>query len=54
MTGQAARRAVVCVERFARNLDDATAPDNRGALRRAVRISDAAPERLEAAAPVRR
>ena len=39
MTGQAARRAVVCVERFAHNLDDATAPDNDGALRRALRIS---------------
>jgi pyroglutamyl-peptidase len=53
MTGQAARRAVVCVERFARNLDDATAPDNDGALRRALRISRGAPEWLEAAAPVR-
>ena len=28
MTGQAARRAAVCVERFAHNLDDAAAPDN--------------------------
>jgi pyroglutamyl-peptidase len=53
MTGQAARRAVVCVERFARNLDDATAPDNDGAVRRALRISRAAPEWLEATAPVR-
>jgi pyroglutamyl-peptidase len=53
MTGQAARRAMVCVERFARNLDDAAAPDNLGVLRKAVRISEAAPERLEAAAPVR-
>ena len=53
MTGQAARRAVVCVERFAHNLDDATAPDNDGALRRALRISRAAPEWLEAKAPVR-
>ena len=53
MTGQAARRAVVCVERFARNLDDAAAPDNDGALRRALRISRSAPDRLEAAAPVR-
>ncbi len=52
MTGQAARRAVVCVERFARNLDDAAAPDNDGALRRALRISRGAPERLEAAAAV--
>jgi pyroglutamyl-peptidase len=53
MTGQAARRAVVCVERFAHNLDDAAAPDNDGALRRALRISRGAPEWLEAAAPVR-
>ena len=53
MAGQAARRAVVCVERFAHNLDDATAPDNDGALRRALRISRAAPEWLETVAPVR-
>jgi pyroglutamyl-peptidase len=53
MSGQAARRAVVCVERFARNLDDAAAPDNDGAVRRALRISRGAPEWLEAAAPVR-
>ncbi len=53
MTGQAARRAVVCVERFAHNLDDARAPDNDGALRRALRISRSAPDRLEAAAPIR-
>jgi pyroglutamyl-peptidase len=53
MAGQAARRAVVCVERFAHNLDNATAPDNDGALRRALRISRAAPEWLEARAPVR-
>ena len=53
MTGQAAQRAVVCVERFARNLDDAAAPDNLGHLRKAVAISEGAPERLEAAAPVK-
>ena len=53
MTGQAARRGVVCVERFARNLDDARAPDNDGVLRRALRISRAAPDWLEAEAPVR-
>jgi len=53
MTGQAARRGVVCVERFARNLDDARAPDNDGALRRALRISRSAPEWLEATATVR-
>ena len=52
MTGQAAGRGVVCVERFARNLDDAAAPDNLGVLRKAVAISEGAPERLEAAAPV--
>jgi pyroglutamyl-peptidase len=53
MTGQAARRAVVSVERFARNWDDAKAPDNRGVMRRAAKISGAGPERLEATAPVR-
>jgi pyroglutamyl-peptidase len=53
MAGQAARRAVVCVERFAHNLDDATAPDNDGALRRGLRISRAAPEWLETGVPVR-
>ncbi len=52
MTGQAARRAVVCVERFARNLDDAAAPDNLGVLRKAVAISEGAPKRLAAAARV--
>jgi pyroglutamyl-peptidase len=52
MTGQAARRAAVCVERFAHNLNDAAAPDNDGVLRRAVRISEGAPDRLETAAPV--
>jgi pyroglutamyl-peptidase len=49
MTGQAARRAVVSVERFARNLDDAKAPDNRGVTRRAIKIARAGPERVEAA-----
>jgi pyroglutamyl-peptidase len=53
MTGQAARRGIVSVERFARNLDDAKAPDNAGALRRGVRISRAAPDWLEAAVSVR-
>jgi pyroglutamyl-peptidase len=52
MTGQAARRGVVCVERFAHNLDDAAAPDNLGQLRNAVAISEGAPERLKATAPV--
>ena len=53
MTGQSARRGVVCVERFAHNLDDASAPDNDGVLRRAPRISRAAPDWLEAVAPAR-
>ena len=53
MTGQATRRGIVCVERFARNLDDATAPDNDGVLRRGLRISRAAPEWLESTASVR-
>jgi pyroglutamyl-peptidase len=53
MAGQAARRGVVCVERFARNLDDAAAPDNLGVARKGVAISAGAPERLEAAAPVK-
>jgi pyroglutamyl-peptidase len=53
MTGQAARRGVVCVERFAHNLDDATAPDNDGVLRRGLRISRGAPNWLEASSPVR-
>jgi pyroglutamyl-peptidase len=53
MTGQAARRGVVCVERFAHNLDDATAPDNDGARRRGLRIARGAPEWLEARASVR-
>lgn len=53
MAGQAARRGVVCVERFARNLDDAVAPDNLGVVRTAAAIAEGAPERLEAAAPVK-
>jgi pyroglutamyl-peptidase len=53
MTGQAARRSVVCVERFARNLDDAAAPDNLGVLRKAVPIAEGGPERLQATTPVK-
>jgi pyroglutamyl-peptidase len=53
MTGQAARRAVVSVERYARNLDDAPAPDNRGVTRTAAKIVGEGPDRLEAAAPVK-
>ncbi len=52
MTGQAARRGVVCVERFAHNLDAATAPDNDGVLRRGIRILREAPDWLETTAPV--
>jgi pyroglutamyl-peptidase len=52
MTGQAARRAAISVERFARNLDDAAAADNDGVLRKTIRISDSAPARLEATASV--
>jgi pyroglutamyl-peptidase len=48
MTGQAARRAAVSVERFGRNLDDAAAADNDGVLRTRMRISDGAPARLQA------
>ena len=33
MTGQATRRALICVERLARNDASATAPDNRGVVR---------------------
>ena len=51
MVGQAARRAAISVERFARNLDDAKTPDNRGVMRRAVKIAGAGPEQLEATAP---
>ncbi len=52
MAGQAARRGVVSVERFARNLDDAAAPDNLGVTRTAAAIRAGVPDRLEAAAPV--
>ena len=54
MTGQSARRGLVTVERFAHNLDNAAAPDNDGDLRRALRISRAAPDWLEATTRVRR
>ena len=52
MTGQAARRAIVNVERFARNLDRVSTPDNGGAIRRGERIVPRAPDRLETAAQV--
>lgn len=51
MTGQAARRGVICVETIARNRDRATAPDNRGVLRHGVPSVAGAPGILEATAP---
>jgi pyroglutamyl-peptidase len=51
MAGQAARRGVVCVERIARNVTSAVAPDNRGFVRNAE-DRDSGPARLEATAPV--
>jgi pyroglutamyl-peptidase len=50
MTGQAARRGLVCVERFARKVANAATPDNRGVVRGAA--LDPGPERLEATVPV--
>jgi pyroglutamyl-peptidase len=50
MTGQAARRGLVCVERFARNVGNATTPDNRGRLKAAAEFNDG-PERLDATVP---
>jgi pyroglutamyl-peptidase len=50
ITGQAARRGLVCVERYARNVADGATPDNRGRLRAAAEISDG-PERLDATVP---
>ena len=50
MTGQAARRGVVCVESLARNVANAAAPDNRGVVGAAV-ASDG-PALLEAIASV--
>ena len=47
MTGQAARRAVVSVERIARNVSSGSAPDNRGAL---PADESNGPARLEATA----
>jgi pyroglutamyl-peptidase len=51
MAGQAARRALISVERFARNWDNAGMPDNSGVTRKAVEVS-VGPGRLEATAPV--
>lgn len=53
MTGQAARRSVVSVERFARNWDDAAVLDNHGVKRSEVKIASGAPDRLEAQAPLK-
>ena len=49
MTGQAARRGVVCVERFAHNAANPTTPDNCGVIRPKPLAGH--PERLETAAP---
>src|SRR5208337_2909947 len=50
MTGQAARRGVVCVERFARNVANASRLDNRGVAPGAAPLG---PELLETTAPAR-
>jgi pyroglutamyl-peptidase len=50
MTGQAARRGLVCVERYARNVANGATPDNRGRLKAAAELNDG-PERLEATVP---
>jgi pyroglutamyl-peptidase len=49
MSGQAARRGVVCVERFARNIGNSATPDNRGVVLGAP-LLDPGPARLEATA----
>jgi pyroglutamyl-peptidase len=51
MTGQAARRGLVCVERYARNVANAATPDNRGVIRGAAALHPG-PERLEATVSV--
>ena len=51
MTGQAARRGVVCVERFARNLANTATPDNHGVVRGSAAL-DPGPAQFEATAPV--
>ncbi len=48
LTGQAARRGVVSIERFARNAASATARDNRRAL---GSVADAGPDVLKATIP---
>ena len=51
MTGQAAMRAIVSVERIARHSASAATPDNRGVAGAAMKLSG--PARLEATADVR-
>ncbi len=51
MTGQAARRAVVCVESVARNRSNASAPDNRGAV--CAPTASYGPAEIETTADVR-
>ena len=48
MTGQAARRSVISVERVGRNIAGGRTPDNRGLVRAAVAVEG--PWRIEAAA----
>ena len=50
MTGQAARRGTVCVERFARKATDAAAPDNRGAF---GAMAEDGPDAIETTTPAR-
>jgi pyroglutamyl-peptidase len=50
MSGQAARRGVVCVERFAHNVANSATPDNRGVVLGAAPLHPGA-ARLEATAP---
>jgi pyroglutamyl-peptidase len=51
MTGQASRRGVICVERSARNVANASKPDNRGVALGASAL-DPGPERLDATTSV--
>jgi pyroglutamyl-peptidase len=51
LTGQAARRATICVERVARNAVSANRPDNRGVVGSSVTLVSG-PDELDATAPV--
>ncbi|MBV9287766.1 MAG: pyroglutamyl-peptidase I [Hyphomicrobiales bacterium] len=50
MTGQAARRGVICVERFGRNAANARTPDNRGVIR-PPEAPGYGPDEIETSAP---